>query len=109
MKTDRQRAARRKWKRNNPDKVAHSKRNGRLKREYNITIAQYDTMHLYQGGVCAICGLANQRGQRLAVDHDHKTSKVRGLLCDLCNRGLGLFGDNQTRLLKALLYLRLRS
>ena len=46
-----------------------------------------------QGGCCAICGGVNVNGRRLAVDHEHETGKVRGLLCDKCNLAIGLFDD----------------
>lgn len=49
---------------------------------------------------CAIC----QRERKLVVDHDHSNGTVRGLLCDGCNRGLGYFGDDTTRLRMAIDY-----
>ena len=76
----------------------------RFKEDYNITPADYDRMLLEQKYVCAICKRA-QRFQRLAVDHDHKTKKVRGLLCMSCNRGLGRFFDSPIRLRAAAEYL----
>lgn len=60
-----------------------------LKRKYGITLAEYDQMLEEQHGVCAICGGADPSGRRLAVDHDHETGKVRGLLCTSCNTRLG--------------------
>ena len=72
-------------------------------RFYNITLEQYNDILLIQNGVCAICG---QKGERiLCVDHNHATGKVRGLLCDKCNRGLGFFREDKTILIKALGYL----
>jgi hypothetical protein len=49
-----------------------------------LTIAQYDELLEAQGGVCAICGRP-PKNRRLAVDHNHKTGKIRGLLCWVCN------------------------
>lgn len=54
---------------------------------YGLTTAQYDQMLDRQDGRCAICR-RQPRTKRLAVDHDHETGHVRGLLCDRCNRGL---------------------
>ena len=68
-------------------KYAHDERNRRYKRLYGITVEEYDIILVFQGGVCALCG-APPKTMRLAVDHDHKTGIVRGLLCGLCNRGL---------------------
>lgn len=77
---------------------------------YKITTEQYQAMHDEQGGVCLICQQTTKgRGQannRLAVDHDHKTKKIRGLLCSHCNTALGLFRDNVQYLESAINYLK---
>jgi len=85
-----------------PDKAA----NAHLKRNYGITLAEYDTMLEQQEGCCKVCGTDEPGGQgRFHVDHNHTTGKVRGLLCSECNTGLGKFKDSPTVLLKALAYL----
>lgn len=86
-------------------------RNRTLRRLYGITEAEYQALHDAQGGVCAICGQPETRRtrgphlRRLAVDHDHQTGKVRGLLCGDCNRGLGYFRDHPEILRQAVAYL----
>ena len=70
---------------------------------YNITIEDYDIMMELQDGVCAICG--EEDTKRLAVDHDHITGKVRGLLCSKCNHAIGLFLDSKKLLQNAIEYL----
>ena len=77
-----------------------------LRRQYGISIAQYDLLMQKQGGCCAICSGVNPDGKKLSVDHDHKTNRVRGLLCNNCNRGLGKFDDDPERLHAAINYLR---
>lgn len=77
-----------------------------LRAWYGITETQYNEMLLQQNGVCAICGNINGSGRRLCVDHDHATKKVRGLLCDSCNRGLGYLGDQPARVERAANYLK---
>lgn len=84
-----------------------------LKRAYGITIDDYEKMEAEQGHVCAICGKTeravdrhSQLPRRLAVDHDHTTGKIRGLLCGDCNKGLGHFYDNPDLLELAIGYLR---
>ena len=84
---------------------------GHVLERYGITPQEYDQRLAAQEGVCAICGkyeTAKQNGhiRALAVDHDHKTGKVRGLLCHRCNHGLGCFRDNLYNLIKAIHYLR---
>jgi hypothetical protein len=79
-------------------------RNATLQRKYGISEAQYAELLAAQHGVCAICGHP-QRYQRLAVDHCHRTKRVRGLLCVQCNRGLGRFFDSTFRLANAIKYL----
>jgi hypothetical protein len=65
------------------------KRNRNWKRRrIDITVARYNEMVQAQGGTCAICYRIPKRGKRLAVDHDHVTGRIRGLLCDWCNRRL---------------------
>lgn len=77
---------------------------------YGITPAEFALLLAQQGGVCAICGrretaTRNGRVRKLCVDHDHATKKVRGLLCQSCNRGLGFFKDDATLLARAANYL----
>ena len=76
-----------------------------LVKTYGITVEQYQEMHERQGGLCAICGQANVRGLSLAVDHCHETGEIRGLLCNPCNSGVGLLGDDPARLQAAIDYL----
>jgi hypothetical protein len=78
-----------------------------FRRKYNLTIAEYDTMFEAQNGLCAICKCpetVTNRGniRMLAVDHDHITGKVRGLLCGNCNTALGKLKDDKI-LIKAML------
>ena len=80
-------------------------RRKRLEREFGITLVDYDQMLAAQGGGCAICGGLSSDGRRLAVDHDHATGVVRGLLCADCNRGLGIFDDDPECLQAAISYL----
>jgi len=76
------------------------------KRLYGVTPEQYDEMLRQQGHACAICNVdETQLLKALAVDHDHKTGKVRGLLCINCNVVLGSFKDDVAMLRSALQYL----
>jgi hypothetical protein len=81
-----------------------------LQRNYGITLEWYRNTLKAQNGVCAICSKPESvkiKGKLIAmpVDHNHNTGKARGLLCTQCNRGLGLFRDNQEILKNAILYL----
>ena len=77
----------RKYREENPEKM--QKHN--LK-QYGITLTEYNEKLKTQGGGCAVCGKTpEENGRRLAVDHNHETGKVRGLLCIGCNVGLGWF------------------
>ena len=79
----------------------------RLKSTYGMTLARYDEMLVLQSGVCAICKQPNNViGERLGVDHDHKTDQIRGLLCNHCNKGLAGFLDNSDNLKSAIKYLK---
>lgn len=67
----------------------------RLKKNYGITTEDYNKMFEDQEGCCAICGKHQKDiNKKLAVDHDHVTGKVRGLLCHKCNIGMGHFNDD---------------
>lgn len=76
-----------------------------LNKKFGLTEAQYHTMLMAQGHRCALCTRADLPEKRLAVDHDHVTGKIRALLCDRCNRGIGLLGDDPIQLRKAAEYL----
>ena len=75
-----------------------------LKQKYNMTVADYDLLLDKQAGVCWICKRP-PKVRRLAVDHDHTTGIVRGLLCWRCNAGLEKFSDDPNALTRAVLYL----
>ena len=62
---------------------------GSLRRKYDITPEQYDKMLEAQNSVCAVCKEVSSDGRALSVDHNHKTNKVRKLLCSRCNLLLG--------------------
>lgn len=83
----------------NRDRIKTVKRVAELRREYGVTLEQYNEMLKKQGGVCRICKqgetaldqLGNVR--TLSVDHCHSTGVIRGLLCLRCNRVLGMVED----------------
>lgn len=83
----------------------------RLKTKFGISLEEYNSLLERQHGVCAICGLGESSRDKkgkirpLMVDHDHKTGKVRGLLCSKCNIGLGQFNDSPTVLKVAMEYI----
>ena len=62
-----------------------------LRKNYGLTLVDFDKMVENQNGVCAICGKPEIIYPRLCVDHNHKTGKMRGLLCRECNIVLGFF------------------
>ena len=87
------------WVKNNRDKAQINQRHHR----YGLSQEVYDQILKNQLGRCAIC----QEGFKKTphVDHDHKTDKVRGLLCRRCNTGIGQLGDNLQVLRQATAYL----
>lgn len=93
------------WRKKNPEKWREIQREQMLKVKYNITPTNYDALLQSQNGVCAICGKSCPTGKRLAVDHDHETDKVRGLLCVNCNVALGYVQDDSDLLRKLADYL----
>lgn len=99
---------RKKYDKKRYEKVERAKR---LK-SYGLTTDGYNKLFSQQNGVCAICGQPETKKsfgkhiRRLTIDHNHKTGKVRGLLCNGCNVGLGNFLDSVEFLLKAIKYLK---
>jgi len=84
------------YTRKSREKYPDAERERHLKRSFNITAADYDRMHEEQNGLCAICFQPETKMSkgilyRLAVDHDHNTGKIRGLLCFKCNSAMGSF------------------
>ncbi|MCK5017508.1 MAG: endonuclease VII domain-containing protein [Candidatus Peribacteraceae bacterium] len=76
-----------------------------LYQRYNLTPEQYADILAAQKGICAICGGVNSDNKNLCVDHNHRTGKVRGLLCSMCNSMLGFATDNPDNLRKGIEYL----
>ena len=101
-KTEASKISNRKY-RNKPE-VKIRYQNYRLKVRYGISLKEYWDLVSAQNGVCAVCKTS---GNKLHIDHSHKTGKVRGLLCGSCNRGIGLFKDSKSLLSKAIEYLEL--
>ena len=97
-----------KFKKRNVD--THKRRgymaNFHLKRKYGINEEEYGRLLSLQCGCCAICGKSmSDYKRKLAVDHDHSSGKVRGLLCVKCNGGIGCFEENPLLFDKAKEYL----
>jgi hypothetical protein len=132
VKTEAQREAQRAWKKANPErhrelnrrwaekhreqvKNADATYRARMKDQirwqriemlYGLTRTQFEERFVAQGGRCACCGTDKPRGRNWHVDHDHKTKVVRGILCSLCNAGIGSLGDDIAGVERALDYLR---
>jgi len=69
--------------------------------------AMRDALARKQNNACAICGRIDEAdGKSLALDHDHESNTIRGLLCMRCNTGIALLGEEPTVLLSAVKYLR---
>ena len=76
---------------------------GQLRRKYGITNEEYDEMFKKQDGRCLVCGETSDKV--LCVDHDHKTGRVRGLLCYRCNTALGHLRDDPEIIMKLYEYM----
>lgn len=89
-----------------PEKAKRRDFENDLQKHYGISIEQYMDMHKAQKGRCACCGKHRSSfKRRLHVDHDHKTGRIRGLLCTQCNPGIGYFQHSVERLKQAIQYL----
>jgi hypothetical protein len=102
--------SRHKYVKNNPATVVQSRRKKKLKRYYGLTLEDYQQKLEGQNYSCSICKTTdNKVGDKqwsFVVDHCHETGKIRGLLCNQCNRALGMFQDSVDILEKATAYLK---
>ena len=89
-------------KKNNPGRH----RKSMFKCKYNLSLEDWLKMWEDQNGRCEICGEKFIEPGDAHVDHNHKTNKIRGLLCSKCNFGLGNFDDDPGLLIKASKYLK---
>jgi hypothetical protein len=79
-----------------------------LKYRYGLSEEDFKRMLEEQNNTCASCHLSFSLERRPTVDHNHKTEKVRGLLCGQCNRVIGMANDNVDILVDAIEYLKLK-
>lgn len=94
--------ARKRWR--EASKKHYSKPNVDFRKKlskYGLKEKDFRALEDKHQGLCGICG----EEKTLVIDHCHETKKVRGLLCDFCNKGLGLFKDNRKNLEQAIKYL----
>ena len=95
-----------KYKNKNKKKVALTQKKWFLKKFYGLSYDQYQNILKSQDNKCAICGLDQKNCARtFNVDHKHEEGKVRGILCNNCNTGIGLFKENEMIMHKAINYL----
>jgi recombination endonuclease VII len=85
------------------EKICERNRTHYHVRQYGISAAEYDALLKKQNGACAICRRRSR--EKLCVDHCHLTGMIRGLLCNRCNLGLGMWKDDQASLIAAVAYL----
>jgi hypothetical protein len=95
------------WKKANPRRWKAISRKSHLKRMYGITHDDFEMLLVRQRGACAVCGSWEPQGRngRWHIDHCHDSERIRGLLCDPCNRGIGMLQDSRLTLLRAAAYL----
>jgi Recombination endonuclease VII len=98
----------REWRLQNPEKSKALSRTNHLKKNYGIGELDYQQMLVHQGGCCALCHTtpSQEKTSYLCVDHCHVTGTIRGLLCKKHNNALGMLGDNQVGLERALKYIK---
>ena len=94
------------WRSNNIEKCTAHARKSNLNIKYNMSIKEYNVLLEAQNNKCLLCSKSPEdNGKALSVDHDHQTGKIRGLLCDNCNKGIGFLKENIETLKNAIRYL----
>ena len=100
-----------KWKQDTrPKRLEHFKlkiREANIRNKYGLSLSDVEKMFAEQGERCGICSTVKPQS-RWHIDHGHRTGEIRGILCNLCNVGLGAFRDNPDALAMAQIYLRPR-
>jgi ATP-dependent 26S proteasome regulatory subunit len=90
--------------------TVEERRHKSVKYKFGLTIEQYEALKSKQNNRCAICNRTQQErvklAKELAVDHNHETNEIRGLLCNPCNRAIGMMKEDPELLEKAASYLR---
>lgn len=99
------------WKKRNPEKSRKNLSKGERKyllKWYGLTPEWYEEKLKEQDNRCAICGIYHEeiKRKRLDVDHCHNSGRIRGLLCNRCNTGIGQLKDNKEILQNAISYLK---
>ena len=88
------------WRANNSESILLKRQKYYAEKVYNISLEQYKK-RMATSNKCEVCGSKN----KLCYDHDHKTMKFRGVLCNKCNRSIGILGDTVESIQKVLFYL----
>lgn len=88
-----------------PMEVKRKRHRAQVIKSYGLTEEEFNTVLQKQEGKCAICKTSDWGRPSPSIDHDHETNKVRGLLCNRCNRVLGLIGDSIPILKEMIKYL----
>lgn len=99
------------WCNNNREARKLSSSKYHYKKSYNLSIEEISAMFESQNGKCPVCNSlmildGKRSNQQAVIDHCHETNDIRGMLCNLCNKGLGHFRDNAEFLSNAIKYLK---
>ena len=100
------RARARNWRKNQPKYSKEKDMDTRITRTFGISLDEYKVLLNAQGNSCAICGRTNVKRKNLSIDHDHRTGRVRGLLCINCNTAIGFAKDDIKLLQKIMGYIK---
>lgn len=97
------------WQESNTQKQKAYVKKHNLKKNYGITEEEYKNLLAKYDYRCAVCQQAEGEPKiKLCIDHDHKTGKIRGILCSKCNAALGMLDDTPERIIKLFQYLSSR-